>query len=194
LQSVEHAQIPDPYDFVDNPDGLVLRKGVIVRTDFTNDEAWNAVVQIINESEKSGAAELSQIADATPDEAGESGSESESEDEEGDTEMAGSSALKEDDAIAFDSSFIIYDPPADQRSLFTNASNLRLVRIFNDVDIIGNPPPSKSQKRTAAGVNKLVDFDGFHEVYDDRLIWVYDSSSNSEGSLRLVIPRVGIAT
>lgn len=121
-----------------------------------------------------------------------------------------------DDPTEVSDAFIIIDPskwsaaPAvlkNNISTATNSqpggvSNLTLLRLFNDVNIIPCRPVPQGRKRVKGSLGqspsaRLVDSHGFHEVYSGRLIWVYDGRSNTDGSARLITQRptyYGLAT
>lgn len=230
---------PDPLDFVDDPDGIVSRKGVVIRTDFSNDEKWSSFCEALLKSEREGMADI--IASNAPsnpaadpstapgegDEGDSDSSDGEDEqgaDGDGDTAMAPgdgsderSSAL--DNAAPGGSSsdaFIILDPstgPSESTSpsasapapatspsailpaaLCQNATNLTLLRLFNDIDIAPCLPVPQGRKRVKGSLGlspsvRLVDSHGFHEVYSGRMIWVYDTKSNTDGCARLITQR-----
>ncbi|KAG8910690.1 hypothetical protein FRC01_006188, partial [Tulasnella sp. 417] len=206
----------DPFDLDDgsSESRSVNMKGVIVRTDFSNDAAWDQFVAQVREAEKEGFSGLM----AGPDEqegGEEEGEDSESSDEEEEEEGApqqmdvdpagqgSSSSASQGDAPSV---FHIINPaPTDPlRPLVENASNLRLLRLFNDVQIVPAPPkprppqgdlfsgmPKKKQQQPQAETksspnNRLVDKFGWKEVYPGRILWVFDAESNAAGSVRVV--------
>jgi hypothetical protein len=73
------------------------------------------------------------------------------------------------------------------RTQITNASNLRVLRLFNDINVVRavSPPPGTPRVRG----NRLIDCDGYVEVYEGNIIWVYDAQSNTDRSVRLVSQR-----
>jgi len=92
---------------------------------------------------------------------------------------------------AKDNAFLALDLAPEFREGFLNASNLTLLRLFNDVDIVPCPKLPQGAQRIRPA-NRLVDRDGYQEVYNGRLIWVYDSQSNLDGSVRAVTGRGSI--
>ncbi|KAG9049193.1 hypothetical protein FS837_010915 [Tulasnella sp. UAMH 9824] len=204
----------DPLDLDDGPaEGrMVNAKGVIVRTDFSNDTAWDEFVSRVKEAEREGFSGLT----AGPEEVeggDEEGADSESSDEEEEGEgeaqqmevdpagQAGSSSSASQAEIP--SVFHIINPaPTDPlRSLVEDASNIRLLRLFNDIQIVPAPPkPRPPQGDLFSGMpkkkpqpqsekpsnNRLVDKFGWKEVYPGRILWIFDSESNATGSVRVV--------
>jgi hypothetical protein len=196
----------DPFDFVDPPNGFVNLRGLIIRTDFSNKEAWDEFLRILADSEKSGKEDLlSTGTGAEPMEVDDEEDEDESSDEEDEENVdplpdpaTGSTSATSQPPFAEDASaFIIIDPsvnpaPHIAPEILLNASNIALLRLFNDVDIIPVPSLPPSNKRIKPATNPLVDHTGFQEVYHGRLIWVYDSTSNRDGSVRAVRQKAGI--
>ena len=113
--------------------------------------------------------------------------EEESSDEEMDEDepsAAGSSSS------ALTSIFTIISPPPSSalRTTLTGISNLAALRFFNDVDVVHAPKPVEGTARVRPG-NRLMDLDGFAEAYSGNLVWIYDSQSNADRSVRLVSQR-----
>ncbi|KIO33576.1 hypothetical protein M407DRAFT_240978 [Tulasnella calospora MUT 4182] len=202
----------DPLDLDDGPsEGRVVNaKGVIVRTDFSNDAAWDEFVSRVKEAEKEGVSGLT-TGPGEEEGDGEEGEDSESssdEEEEGDAQQMdvdptgggeGSAPRAEVPSV-----FHIINPaPTDPlRALVENASNIRLLRLFNDVQIVPAPPkprppqgdlfsgmPKKKQQQPQPEKppsNRLVDKFGWKEVYPGRILWVFDAESNATGGVRVV--------
>lgn len=68
---------------------------------------------------------------------------------------------------------------------FTNISNITALRLFNDVDIRPAPrrPPGT---KPISPPNPLIDLSGWQEIYSGKNIWIYDTLSNLDGSVRVV--------
>lgn len=149
--------------------------GIVVRTDFTNEDAW----QTFCEKLQAGEAEFSSAADE-PMEAeptlGES-SKGEAVDEEDPDEA------EADESESSPIFHVINDP--SQRARLENISNLTASRLFNDVDIRPAPVPPAGTKRIKPP-NRLVDFHGWQEIYTGKTVWIYDSKSNADQCVRLV--------
>lgn len=172
---------------------------MIVRTDYSNDEAFSQFLETITQSEAEGIESLFQdepaepeATDANPGEQGEESEEEEEEEEGQDAAEAGPQPTGLPDL----ESFIVIDPSAPSsphhqlRQDLTNAANIIILRLFNDVDILPCPPLPQGQKKGAKGPgSRIIDSYGLHEVYDGRLIWVYDSTSNTDKCVRLISHR-----
>jgi len=158
---------PDPFDQEDPPEKIVNRRGLILRTDFSNDNAWNDFCEIVRRSERDGL----QTESASSSAAAPEGSESESD--------------SEDDEPSDLLVFAFHNPPPEHRGILTNQTNLALLRLFLDVDI---SPSSLSPQKATEIVNKvpIFDCDGYQEVYKGPLLWAYDATSNQDGSVRLI--------
>jgi hypothetical protein len=105
-------------------------------------------------------------------------------------------------------SFVVIDPsslssPFSQlKPRLQNATNLALLRLFNDLDIVPclSVPEGKRRYKGSLGISpsaRLVDWHGLQEVYSGRLIWVYDAKSNVDACARLITQRpttYGLAT
>ena len=218
--SLVQPDIPlsDPFDFVDEPDSAVPLRGIIVRTDFDDDDKWAGFCATVLKSERDGVENLlsasapPEPATGTSNDEGE-GDESSSEDDgeqhaDGDTAMPGDTS---DNSLSIgpESDAFIFVDPSKWRSasethplLQHNASNITLLRLFNDIDIVPCLPKPQGTKRVKGSLGqspsaRLVDWHGFHEVYSGRMIWVYDSRSNTDGCVRLITQRptkYGLAT
>jgi hypothetical protein len=210
---------PDPFDFADEPDGVVPLRGIIVRTDFLDDDKWTAFCETVLKSEQAGMADLlnssvlpESATDTPNDERKKDESSSEDDDEQdadGDTAMAGDAGDTSAHAGPGSDAFIFFDPSKQTSAsgghplLLQNASNITLLRLFNDIDIVPCLPiPKGGRKRAKGSFSKLpsarlVDWHRFHEVYSGRMIWVYDPRSNTDGCARLITQRptkYGLAT
>ncbi|KAK0195892.1 hypothetical protein F5146DRAFT_975731 [Armillaria mellea] len=150
----------DPLDLLlDDVDG-----GIVLRTDFSNDEAWAAFLSRLKVAEEEYAETNKPDEDTKIDDGDESDEESE----------ASGQLIK------------VIDPSTpEERSLFQYISNLRVLRLLNDVDIRPAPTLPAGTKRISPP-NRLVDRSGWQEIYSGVNIWIYDSRSNTDQSLRLV--------
>lgn len=199
----------DPFDFADEPDGVIPLRGIIVRTDFLDDDKWTAFCETVLKSEQAGMADLldsSTAPESATDAPNYGAEEEESSSEDGDgqdadrgTAVAGGAADKSVHASSDSDAFIFFDPsketsPPGGRPLLQNASNITLLRLFNDIDIVTCLPIPQGGKRSKGSLStspsaRLVDWHGFHEVYSGRMIWVYDPRSNADGCARLITQR-----
>ncbi|KAK0241257.1 hypothetical protein EDD85DRAFT_818206 [Armillaria nabsnona] len=151
----------DPLDrLLDDVDG-----GVVLRTDFSNDEAWSAFLSRLKVAEEEYAEANKPDEDTKMDDG----------DDESDEESEASGQLIK----------VIDSSTPGERSLFQDISNLRALRLVNDVDIRPAPTMPAGTKRVSPP-NRLVDRSGWQEIYSGVNIWIYDSRSNTDQSLRLV--------
>ena len=178
-------------------DSPVRRKGVIVRTDFTDDINWAQFITTVTENVQSVLSDIqtspTEAEDQNMEEDGDesSGEESGEDDAEmtpaADVGKAGASVSQ----LGIDAIFALVNEPT-----FLNASNIRLLRAFVDVDVVPCPGRAESVK-PIKGRNPLVDLDGLQEVYEGRVVWVYDAETVKTGSVRLISGRqktYGVAT
>ncbi|KAF8813673.1 hypothetical protein BYT27DRAFT_7230660 [Phlegmacium glaucopus] len=162
---------PDPFDHLTEDDQL----GLIIRTDFSNEEAWSAFCNQVQLSQKDL---ISDLADGTP----------EQEPEGNDTQMAADDADDgQSDSSNESPDFLKILNPVEQsdRIRFTNMSNITALRFFNDVDIRPTPPRPAGTKPISPP-NPLIDLTGWQEIYSGKNIWIYDALSNVDGSVRVV--------
>lgn len=168
----------DPLDEFLEDDEL----GLVIRTDFSNDDAWNTFLQKLQDSQKELLSELTgNGADGPAEEnpsansdAPAAGPSTEGADEDSDSSSETPEIIK------------VLDPtdPAD-RARLSNISNLTALRLFNDVDVRPTPGPSAGSKRISPP-NPLVDHGGWQEIYTGKTIWIYDGQSNTDECARLV--------
>ena len=173
-------QIDDDQDEHDYTPGM----GIIVRTDYSDDEAWNAFVTVVKDAEKDLISpEATTVSGAGPStaEGTSAGDDSES-DSDGDGDVEGGSG----DSSPSTELFTFINPTlSEQRERLTGISNLKALRLFNDIDIAIVPVRSPDTQRIKPG-NRIMDLNGFLEVYTGDLVWVYDAQSNRDRSVRLV--------
>lgn len=156
--------------------------GIVIRTDYSNDDAWSNFVKKLREAEVEFV---------------ESIQEPEADTEETDKVAAtnDSMAIDPSSADSDDSSdemsiIKMIDPTTpEERSLLHDISNLTALRLLNDVDIRPSPdrPPGT---KPISPPNPLVDQGGWQEIYFGKNIWIYDSRSNFDECVR-VISQVG---
>jgi hypothetical protein len=157
--------------------------GILVRTDFSNEEAWRSFLAKLKEGED----EFSPSTDE------EQNTETNHQDE---PSAASTSDVKmDDDEDDSDSSsdrdpgpiISILDPGPEIRPYFSGISNLAALRLLSDVDLrkITVPPNVKRFNPP----NPIVDYDGWQEIYHGKTLWIYDATSNRDQSARLVSKR-----
>lgn len=213
------TDVADPFDFPDE-DGIISQRGFVVRTDFSDDQKWSSFCETILKSEREGMKDLLEAnveqgtSTTNNDDQGDSSSDEEDEednDRDGDVPMTdGVPETGSNEEDPGSDAFIFLDAskalPRSTGAIapgdFNNATNLALLRLLNDVDIVPCLALPSGKKRIKGSLGqspsvRLVDSHGFHEVYTGRLIWVYDAKSNSDGCARLITQRpnyYGLAT
>ncbi|KAJ6497855.1 hypothetical protein C8R45DRAFT_142220 [Mycena sanguinolenta] len=156
--------------------------GLLLRTDFSNDDAWQTFCSRLK-SEEQDFIQSMQPTPPAPAEASTSDS--------GDVKMADGDGDDDDSDDESTEGLVapsikIIDPASEQeRSIFQNISNLRALRLLNDADIRPAPTPPAGTKRYSPP-NRLVDKRGWQEIYTGPTIWVYDAKSNADQCARLV--------
>lgn len=166
---------PDPFDHLTEDDEL----GLIVRTDFSNEEAWSAFCNQVQQSQKDLISDLSlNQPDQEPDEGNDIQMATEDADDADDDESDSSNESPD---------FLKILNPVEQsdRIRFTNISNLTALRLFNDVDIRPTPPRPAGTKPISTP-NPLIDVSGWQEIYSGKNLWIYDALSNVDGSVRVI--------
>ncbi|KAJ6593667.1 hypothetical protein B0H19DRAFT_1091489 [Mycena capillaripes] len=169
----------DPFDDIVG-DGPQL--GLLLRTEFSNEDAWQTFCARLK-SEEQDFIQSVQPDPSVPMEAAEGSSTGDVKmtDDDGDDESDDESA----DGLSAPIVKII-DPVSEQdRAIVQNMSNLGALRLLNDVNIRPAPAPPAGTKRYSPP-NRLVDKKGWQEIYTGLTIWVYDTQSNIDQCVRLV--------
>ena len=94
----------------------------------------------------------------------------------------------DDDSAAAAPVFFVVDAAAaspEDRARLAGLSNLAALRLLNDVDARRAPRPPPGTRRIRPP-NRLVDHDGWQEVYAGKTVWIYDARSNADQCVRLV--------
>ncbi|KAF8918060.1 hypothetical protein CPB85DRAFT_1214259, partial [Mucidula mucida] len=162
------ADDEDPMDQVIDD----VEAGIVLRTDFSNEDAWNSFLEKLKKAEEEHKENTTEGGDAGQGEPDEN-----SDAAEEDSEDDGPGLLIK----------VIDASLPEERALFEGISNLRALRLFNDVDVRPAPLLPSGTKRTTTP-HRLVDRGGWQEVYSGITIWVYDGLSNNDHCLRLVNP------
>lgn len=159
-----------------------------MRTDYSNEEAWQAFYGKLQE----GEAEFT--SGDSPEDVPTAGHSSEA------TGRSPASSGRDNDPDAMDMDeddeheaedeespqiFFVINPPPEGRARFAHISNLAALRLLNDVDIRSAPAPPAGTKRIKPP-HRLVDHDGWQEVYAGKTVWIYDAKSNADQCVRLV--------
>jgi hypothetical protein len=162
--------------------------GLIIRTDFTNDEAWNTFSQKVQVAQKELIAELTDNG-SEPTVNGVSTSDDSTmkdDSEAGPSANVGANEEDSDSASETPDIIKIIDPSDEaDRSKLTNISNVAALRLFNDVDIRPAPVPPTGTKRISPPT-PLIDLDGWQEIYTGKNLWIYDARSNVDECVRVV--------
>ncbi|VDB95336.1 unnamed protein product [Peniophora sp. CBMAI 1063] len=185
LASSPSTKDADPVDAL-----LSAAPGVIVRADYSNDAAWIEFCTLLRESEAEILAEddpKATSAEPGTDEGDGSDSSSEEDEDmavEGSTEPSASGAASASPApLTF---FSVLDFTSDaERARVVDMPNLALLRLIADADVRPAPAVPSGTKRVKPG-HRLIDLNGFQEIYRGRSLWVYDAQSNVDGAVRMV--------
>lgn len=156
--------------------------GVIVRTDFSDEAAWQSFCVRLKQAE----AEMSEAGQASdsPELEAEAPAEASSSADAEDVDMESDSSEDEDDTT--DVLIKVINPTVpEEQAIFQNISNLSALRLLNDIDVRPAPSPPPGTKRITPQ-NTLIDQGGWQEIYSGLNIWIYDAISNSDSCLRLV--------
>ena len=152
--------------------------GILLRTDYFDEGAWQSFLARLRESEKELVENPSSVAQPDgPVDSTNPPAQASSEPEDSDSES--------DDE--FESSiFAIVNPtsPLDRHTL-SGLSNLIALRLLNDVDVRPCPVRPAATPRVVTP-NRLIDYGGWQEIYVGKPVWIYDSQSNADQSVRVV--------
>ncbi|KZP17946.1 hypothetical protein FIBSPDRAFT_829851 [Athelia psychrophila] len=167
--------------------------GIVVRTDYADEDAWGRFCARLRDAELefATAPEFEVGGDSMAEDgpgpgtdqptAQPHGAETATRDDEEEEE---SSDDEDEDAPA--PIFHILNPATPSpRAALTGISNLAALRLLNDVDVRSAPKPPAGTKPVASA-NQLVDRDGWQEVYAGKQLWIYDTTSNTDGCVRVV--------
>ncbi|KAJ6495598.1 hypothetical protein C8R47DRAFT_1115674 [Mycena vitilis] len=170
----------DPFDAVV---GEGPQLGILLRTDFTNEAAWQTFCARLKSEEQAYIQSMQPEPSASTDAAPESST-------AGDVKMGddeGDDDSDEESADGLTAPIIkILDPVSEEdKAIVQDISNLRALRLLNDVDIRPAPAPPTGTKRYSPP-NRLVDKKGWQEIYTGLTIWIYDTQSNIDQCVRLV--------
>lgn len=159
--------------------------GIIVRTDYSDDTAWDGFVSALKDAEKDLVSpeddETPSAGDAAEGSAARAGEPDSESDEEMDADNGSNGEGQLLTAI-----FTLINPSLPTlRNRLSGISNLTALRLFNDVDIVPAPRPPQGTHRIKPG-NRIMDLNGLLEVYSGDLVWVYDAQSNQDRSVRLI--------
>ena len=162
--------------------------GILVRTDFSNDEAWQSFLAKLKRGEEEFSSSAGRGGNAEMDQGEPSAPAS--------TDSTPASGVKTDDdkddpddSSDQDSGPIIaiLDPNPEIRPYFSEISNLTALRLLNDVDFRKLTVPPNVKRFNPP--NPIVDYDGWQEIYHGKTLWIYDATSNKDQCARLVSKR-----
>ncbi|KAF8230179.1 hypothetical protein L208DRAFT_1363289 [Tricholoma matsutake] len=165
-EELEVFRDSDPFDQISGGQ----ESGLLLRTDFSTEDAWQAFCSKLQDSEREFNEALQ--SDASPDQM--EAEDSDSDDGTSDMESIPTPLIK-----------VVNPVSTEHRLIFDNMSNLTALRLFNDVNIrlSPSPPPGTVQINPP---NRLIDQAGWQEIYSGQNIWIYDAISNTDQCVRLV--------
>ena len=170
----------DIFDEITDDDAPGL--GILVRTDFSNDEAWRLFLAKLKEGEDefSSSPNGEECTDMDQTEPSDSTSASTSDvNAVDDCDDSESSSGQDLGPI-----ISILDPSPEIRPYFSEISNIAALRLLNDVDIRKLTIPPNVKRFNPP--NPIVDCDGWQEIYHGKTLWIYDTTSNRDQCARLV--------
>jgi hypothetical protein len=156
--------------------------GLLLRTDFSNEDAWQAFCSNLQDSER-------EFADALLSDNSEAKERTSSSDQDIHMEAEEDSDSDDDisdvDKIPTPIIKVVNPVSTEHRLIFNNMSNLAALRLLNDVDIRLSPSPPPGTTRINPP-NRLIDQAMWQEIYSGMNIWIYDTLSNTDHCVRLV--------
>jgi len=172
----DFTQDDDPFDsLLDGPE-----LGILVRTDYSNDDAWDMFCTTLRAAEQ-GLAEASKRTESEEVAIAESNQAMSTSEERVDDSDSDMESLDGPPSPIIK----ILDPSPLDRPVYNDMSNLSALRLFNDVDIRQAPAPPTGSTPIQPS-NRLIDHGGWQEIYSGMTIWIYDGQSNIDQSIRLV--------
>ncbi|KAF9227275.1 hypothetical protein BS17DRAFT_775222 [Gyrodon lividus] len=168
-------------DPLDGISGQRPELGLLLRTDFSDEDAWQAFCARLQEGEKEFIAK-SDDQGMQDEEAGLPEQSQANNTNEPDQDSSDDS----DDGAAPPPIFHVITPTSpQQRESLACISNLTALRLFNDVDVRSAPSPPQGIQRINPP-NRLIDCHGWQEIYLGKNIWIYDTKSNVDQCVRVV--------
>ncbi|KAG6898125.1 hypothetical protein C0992_004841 [Termitomyces sp. T32_za158] len=149
--------------------------GILLRTDYSNEDAWQSFCATLQGAEQELADGLKK---QDSNDKNEHASTTAVQTEDSDSDMESS------DGVPCPIIKVVNPAPAEM-PFFHDISNLRALRLLNDVDIRPAPSPSQDQSRIKPP-NRLIDQGTWQEIYTGMTIWIYDAQSNVDHCVRLV--------
>ncbi|KAB5594878.1 hypothetical protein CTheo_1693 [Ceratobasidium theobromae] len=194
---------PDQYDVPNLKDSrLIGTRGIVIRTHFDpNDEpAWVAFLAALEKLERESISESPDIqiepdsdSDSEEEEAKGQGDEAAPLDGNDDTEMGDASPAPTSQPLTYesDSIFVVIDPTRQRpyhtlKERLSGASNITLLRLFNDACIAPSPELPANVFERIKPAHRLIDEHGYQEVYTGARLWVWDQQSTKDQALRLI--------
>ena len=169
--------------------------GILVRTDFDNEDAWSSFCERLQQAEVELAMEAQMVVgddeenqaegategddDAMDEDDGDDSSSSES----GDQNETSTSATRarEDTAPLV---YVLNPDSPEARTALSGLSNLGALRLLTDIVI--RPAPARPADTKLLPPHRLRSRDGWQETYVGKTLWIYDARSNTDGCARLV--------
>jgi len=182
---------PDPFDEVldaaDTP-------GLLIRTDFSNEEAWQAFLAKFQAAEREL---LESLRPSPPGDASSSDPSPKNQDVEMGAEApapqgddgadSGGSDAEDDDDGALEAVVMVYNPTSSaERELVNNISNLSALQLFCDADIRPAIPPPPDMNTRYKPNNVLINKNGWQLVFAGKDLWIYDAQSARDECVRVV--------
>ncbi|KAL1682690.1 hypothetical protein EV122DRAFT_259076 [Schizophyllum commune] len=183
----DFSEDPDPYDFAveDGPES-----GVLIRTDFSDDAAFQSFCTELKQVEREFLDSLrpeepaasTDPATSTSTAAAQNGPSQNAEDDD---------SSDEEGEGGLPSAIIrIVDPSTHPgvivpRDVFKDITNLTALRMFNEPSVRSAPAVPAGSRRIAQP-HRLIDHAQLQEVYSGMTIWIYDRQSNTDRCARLV--------
>lgn len=159
--------------------------GILVRADFSNEEAWRSFLAKLKEGEGEFSPSANEEEDEEMDKDEPSALDPASTpDVKMDNDKDGSESSSDRDSGHIIS---ILDSSPEIRPYFSDISNLAALRLLNDVDLRKLTIPPNVKRFNPP--NPIVDYDGWQEIYHGKTLWIYDAKSNQDQSARLVSKR-----
>jgi hypothetical protein len=175
LETADFINDDDPFDEISTE---ATEMGIIIRTDYSDEDSWNTFCLRLKDGEKEfmDAKTAAETNEAPPESAPPaSGDQMDGIDSEGDD--------SEDEAPSI---FKIVNPSSSQeRAIVRDISNITALRLLTDVDIRLCPSVPDGSTRLKHP-DRLIDYDGWQEVYSGKHLWIYDTKSNSDQCVRLI--------
>ncbi|KAH8831516.1 hypothetical protein DL96DRAFT_835928 [Flagelloscypha sp. PMI_526] len=174
LSEITRHNHPDPFDFPEDEEPM----GVLVRTDYEDEESWQSFLDGVRRAEEELLSELKQ-SNADEDVAMDDASGS-SQAAPGELEEEEHESSSDDDEVAPKIISVLSDP-----STLSGLTNILVLRLLCDASLAR--APTKPNDVKALPPHRLTGSVGLRETFSKTpTIWIYDSLSNKDGSLKAI--------